>query len=86
MQFKKIEIERIRYGDDRGKVRGSLAVEGRKADFVIHLSDRSANAVLKMCADEICVAAVEGANSFREEFIASINRATSASAGEGEEG
>lgn len=73
IEFRKLEIEKIRYGDDEGKLKGTLEVDGRTARIEVKLTDAAAKKILQCAAADIAAAASEQAQAFRDEFLGAVN-------------
>ena len=79
MKLRSLKIEKKTYGDNKGKLFGTLCVDGLKADVTIKLSDYAASEILKFCSASIVSAVRESSKDFEEEFLRSVNNMESQS-------
>lgn len=52
-QFKSLQIERVRWGDDSGKLRGTLSIGGKTGDLSLKLTDELADEILQLARTAI---------------------------------
>lgn len=73
MQFNKLKIERITYGEKRGQTLATLEIEGKTARMELNLDESASQRILLACADIVAECAQAQAEAFRREFLEAVS-------------
>ena len=76
MKFNELRIQRMGYGDDKGKIIAKLEIEGRSGELKLIIPEPASLRILKACADVVADAGAEQAAEFRREFMQAVNSST----------
>jgi len=68
MQLVKLEIERVKYGSDKGQFKGAIQFDNELGEVAIRLSEKQCNSLFAVCADGI----VDTAKAAAEELTCSV--------------
>lgn len=71
-QFNSLKIERQRWGNNAGKLEGTLDIGGAKGSLSLKLSDSLANQILQLAKSAIIDSVEETANEFIFELTTAI--------------
>ena len=69
LEFEAFSVEKIRYGDDVGKLRGSIKFKDAKKLIEFHLSPEVLEKIVETCAEEMYVGAVEVAEELKTQML-----------------
>lgn len=72
MQFNKLKIERMTYGEKRGQTIATLEIQGKDVTMELHLDETAAHKILLACADIVAESAQAQAFAFRQEFLEAV--------------
>ena len=73
MQFNELRIQRMGYGEDKGKIVATLSIEGRAAHTKLIIPEPASLRILQACADVVAEAGAEQAAAFRREFMEAVS-------------
>lgn len=62
--FQSLEIERVSWGDDKGKLKGKLRISSQAGDVTLKLNDSMADKLLQVAREAIIDSVEQTANDF----------------------
>ncbi len=71
-QFEKLEIERIAWGDEKGKLKGRLRLSSKSGDVSLNLRPDLSERLLELARDAIIDSVEDAANAFIFELTTAI--------------
>lgn len=71
-EFNSLEIKRIQYGPDVGKILATLKITGKSADITVYIQDEAATKIMEACSLIVAESAAEKAKEFQKEFLDAI--------------
>lgn len=69
MKLNRLNIERVRWGKDEGKLMGEIEIDGQYAKVSIKLNEEKAFQMLDLVADALVEQAHENAKILRSDFL-----------------
>jgi hypothetical protein len=72
VRFNSLKIERVRWGDDKGKIEGELDIQGQKGTVSLKLSHELTDQILQLAKNAIIDGIEETANAFIFEITTAI--------------
>jgi hypothetical protein len=85
MQFNKLKIERMAYGEKRGQIIATLEIDGENVKMELQLGETAGHKILLACADIVAESAQAQAFAFRQEFLEAVGITSGTDFGNGKD-
>lgn len=69
LEFESFAVSKIQYGNDAGKLRGSIQFKDEKKKVEFHLSPEVLEKIVEACAEEMYAGAIEVAEELKGQML-----------------
>ena len=73
VNFESLEIERERFGKEKGQLKGKLRISSKSGDVMLRLNDSLVGAVMRLSKDALIDSVEETANEFIFELTTALD-------------